>query len=119
MHPVLATRVKRAHKLHGQKLIVADLREHEMARRADVFLHTRPGTDLVWLSAISRYLLDNGLAHTAFLDQWVNHLEEYRKSLEPFTLEFASRTCNLSLDTLKQVAQMMADAERVCILWAM
>ena len=31
-HPVLATRVKRAHKLRGQKLIVADLREHEMAR---------------------------------------------------------------------------------------
>ena len=26
-HPVLATRVKRAHKMHGQKLIVADLRE--------------------------------------------------------------------------------------------
>ena len=36
-HPVLATRVKRAHKLRGQKLIVADLREHEMARRADIF----------------------------------------------------------------------------------
>ena len=34
-HPVLATRVKSAHKLRGQKLIVADLREHEMARRAD------------------------------------------------------------------------------------
>src|ERR1700738_1448306 len=68
-HPVLATRVKRAHKLHGQKLIVADLREHEMARRADVFLHPKPGTDLVWLSAITRYLLENGLAHTTFLDQ--------------------------------------------------
>lgn len=33
-HPVLATRVKRAHKLHGQKLIVADLRRNEMAERA-------------------------------------------------------------------------------------
>src|SRR5579872_2008347 len=118
-HPVLATRVKRAHKLHGQRLIVSDLRENEMARRADVFLHPRPGTDLVWLSAISRYLLDNGLAHTAFLHEWVNDLEEYRKSLEPFTLEFASRTCNLPLETLKQVAHMIADAERVCILWAM
>jgi formate dehydrogenase major subunit len=118
-HPVLATRVKRAHKLHGQKLIVSDLREHEMARRADVFLHPRPGTDLVWLSAISRYLVDNGHAHTEFLDQWVNNLEEYRKSLEPFTLEFASRTCGLPVDTLKQVAHMIADAERVCILWAM
>src|SRR5437870_8326641 len=80
-HPVLATRVKKAHKLHGQKLIVSDLREHEMARRADVFLHARPGTDLVWLSAISRYLLDNGLAHATFLEKWVNNLDAYRKSL--------------------------------------
>ncbi|MBL3233595.1 hypothetical protein ELP31_27170, partial [Klebsiella pneumoniae] len=38
-HPVLATRVKRAHKLHEQKLIVADLRKHEMAERADLFIH--------------------------------------------------------------------------------
>src|ERR1700726_1980957 len=35
-HPVLATRIKRAHKLRGQKLIVADMRTHEMARRADL-----------------------------------------------------------------------------------
>ncbi len=41
-HPVLATRVKQAHKLRGQKLIVADLREHEMARRADLFIRPRP-----------------------------------------------------------------------------
>jgi formate dehydrogenase major subunit len=118
-HPVLATRVKRAHKLHGQKLIVSDLREHEMARRADVFLHPRPGTDLVWLSAISRHLLDSGLAHEAFLYDWVKNLDTYRKSLEPFTLEFASQTCGLSIETLKQVAQMIANADRVCILWAM
>src|SRR5260370_26476248 len=90
-HPVLATRVKRAHKLHGQKLIVSDLREHEMARRADVLLHPQPGTDLVWLSAVSRYLLDNKLAATTFLDRWVNNLQQYRKILEPFTLEFAKR----------------------------
>src|SRR3984893_8832168 len=77
-HPVLATRVKRAHKLRGQKLIVSDLRENEMARRADVFLHARPGTDLIWLSAVSRYILDQGLAHAEFLKQWVNGLDEYR-----------------------------------------
>jgi len=103
-HPVLATRVKQAHKLRGQELIVADRREHEMARRADVFLCTNAGTDLVWLSAISRYLLDNGLAHTAFLEQWVNGLEAYRQSLAPFTLEMAARVCGLSVETLKQVA---------------
>lgn len=118
-HPVLATRVKRAHKLRGQKLIVADLREHEMARRADVFLHTQPGTDLVWLSAVSRYLIDEALVKTDFINRWVNGFNEYRASLEPFTLEFASKRCGLPVNTLKSVAHMIAEAQRVCILWAM
>src|SRR5438477_9022294 len=97
-HPVIATRVKSSHKLRGQKLIVSDLRENEMAKRADLFLHPKPGTDLVWLSAITRYILDNGLARTAFLEQWVNGLQEYKKSLEPFTMEFAAETCSLPIE---------------------
>jgi formate dehydrogenase major subunit len=118
-HPVLATRVKRSHKLHGQKLIVADLREHEMAHRADVFLHPRPGTDLVWLSAITRYIFDHGLAKQSFIDQWVKKADEFRTSLEPFTLEMASQRCGLPMEQLIKVAHMIAEAERVCILWAM
>jgi formate dehydrogenase major subunit len=118
-HPVLATRVKSAHKLHGQKLIVADLRENEMARRADLYFSPRPGTDLVWLSAISRYLIDQGLAKTEFLDKWVNGLDEYKKSLEPFTLEAAERFCGIPQETLKRIAQMIVEAKRMCILWAM
>jgi len=118
-HPVLATRVKRSHKLRGQKLIVADLREHEMARRADVFLHPNPGTDLLWLSAITRYILDNGLAKTEFLKQWVNGTDTYWKSLESFTLEMASERSGIPVETLKQVAHMMVEADGVCVLWAM
>jgi formate dehydrogenase major subunit len=118
-HPVIASRVKSSHKLDGQKLIVSDLREHEMARRADLFLHPKPGTDLVWLSAISRYLLDNGLADTKFLEHWANGLAEYRKSLEPFNMEAAARTSGVPEETLKTVARMISEAKAVCILWAM
>jgi len=42
--------------------------------------------------------------HTRFLKEWVNNIEEYRSSLERFTLEFWSRTCGLSEDDLKRVA---------------
>lgn len=118
-HPVLATRIKRAQKLHGLKLIVSDLRENEMARRADVYLHAEPGTDLIWLSAVTRYLIDNGFAKTDFINRWVNGFDEYRKSLEPFTLEFAAKRCRLPIETLRQVAHMIADAGKVCICWAM
>lgn len=118
-HPVLATRIKRAQKLHGLKLIVSDLRENEMARRADLYLHAQPGTDLIWLSAVTRYLIDNGVAKTDFINRWVKGFDEYRKSLEPFTMEFAAERCGLPIETLRQVAHMIADAESTCICWAM
>jgi formate dehydrogenase major subunit len=118
-HPVLATRIKRAHKLRGQKLIVADLRKHEMASRADIHLQPKTGSDLVWLSAVSRYLLDQGLAKQEFIDRWVNGFEDYKKSLEPFTMEFAQRVCGIPAETLKKVAHMIAEADGVCVCWAM
>jgi len=118
-HPVIATRVKSSHKRRGTKLIVSDIREHEMARRADIFLHPKPGTDLFWLNAISRYLLDNNLANRKFLDEWVNGLEEFRKSLEPFTMQAATEITGLSEETLTTVAKIIAQAKRMCILWAM
>src|SRR5215510_8575965 len=90
-----------------------------MARRADIFLNPKPGTDLVWLSAISRYILDQGLAKTSFLEKWVNGLDEYKRSLEPFTMEFAAETCGLPIETLRKVAHLIAEAEKVCVLWAM
>jgi hypothetical protein len=108
-----------AHKLFGQKLIIADPREHEMARRADIYFRPRPGTDLVWVSAMSRYMFDNGHAKQAFLDQCVNGVDEYRKSLEPFTMEYAARTCEVPVETLERVAKEIASAESMCILWAM
>jgi formate dehydrogenase major subunit len=74
---------------------------------------------MIWLSAISRYLLESGLAKTDFLNQWVSGLEEYKRSLEPFTMEFAAQACGLSEDTLKKVAHMIVEASGVCVLWAM
>lgn len=118
-HPVLATRIKRSGKLSGQKLVVADLRNHEMARRADIFLHPKPGTDLIWLSAISKYILDEGLEDREFLEQRVNGLEKYVESLEPFSLDFAEEQTGIPAETLRNAAHAIAKADTVCALWAM
>ena len=42
-HPVIAAHLRAEQKRRGQGLIVADLRAHETARRADVFLRPTPG----------------------------------------------------------------------------
>jgi len=118
-HPVLATRVKRSHKLRGQRLIVADLRKHEMAERADLFVRPNPSTDPVWINAVAKYLLDHGLAKMEFVQQWVNNFEEYKKSLETFTLEYAERITGIAAKDMETIALEIAKADGTCILWAM
>ncbi len=118
-HPVLATRVKRSHKHRGQRLIVADLRKHEMAERADIFIRPNPSTDEVWLQAVTKHLIDTGRHDQAFIDKWVNKWEEYRASLEPYTLEYAERVTGIPVATLMAVADEIANAKTVCVLWAM
>lgn len=118
-HPVLASRIKRRQKLHGQKLIVADLLEHEMARRADLFLRPKPGTDLVWINAVAREILARGLEDRTFIDARVNNFESYRDSLESYTLEEAERITGVEVDTLRRAVDMLGSSKRTCMLWAM
>jgi formate dehydrogenase major subunit len=118
-HPVLATRIKRSHKFRGQRLIVADLRKHEMAERADLFIRPQPSSDAVWINAVAKYILDQGWHKQAFIDKWVNHFAEYKKSLAPYTLEFAAKRTGIAAETLKQIAREINQADGVCILWAM
>ncbi len=118
-HPVIATRVKRAHKLHGQKLVVADLRKNEMAERADLHIHPRPGTDQIWLSVVTKYILDTGQEAATFLQTHVTGLDEYRESLEQFTLEFGEQETGIPKEDLVNLATMIVAADGVCALWAM
>jgi len=118
-HPVLATRIKRAHKLYGQKLAVVDLRENELAQRADLFLHPKPGTDIIWLNAITKYFFDQGWEDAAFLSERVNGVEKFKASLEKFTLEYAVEKTGLSMEQLLELANMIKESNSVCMLWAM
>ncbi len=118
-HPVLASHIKRQQKLRGQKVIVADLLAHEMAKRADIFLRPNQGTDLVWINAVARYILEQGWHDRRFIEERVNDFDASRESLEPYTLDHAEQVTGISQDTLKQTAEWIGIADRVCALWAM
>lgn len=118
-HPVLATRVKRAHKLHGQKLVVADLRKHEMAERSDIFISPKQGTDQVWLMAVTKYLIDQGWHDQQFIDENVHHFNDFKEVLEQYTLDYAEKITGVSKEMLIQTAELIRDADGTCILWGM
>ena len=119
-HPVLATRVKRSHKHRGQRLIVSDLRKHEMAERADIFIHPNPSTDAVWLYAVTKHLIDTGRHNQAFIDKWVNNCDEYQQI--PRALHARIRRAHHRHPRPPRSSRSPTrspQAERVCILWAM
>ncbi|MFE3573190.1 formate dehydrogenase subunit alpha [Lysinibacillus sp. NPDC059133] len=118
-HPVLATRVKRAHKLHGQKLIVSDIRKHEMAERSDIFMRPKQGTDQVWLMAVTKYMIDQGWHDEAFIKENVHFFDDFKDVLETYTLEYAEKETGISKETLINVAEMIRDADGTCVLWGM
>lgn len=118
-HPVIASRMKRAQKLFGQKSHVFDIRKHEMAERADEFYQPKPGTDLVWLGAVTKYIIDHDLHDKAFLDEWVDDFEKYYESLAPFTMAFAEEATGIPQSRLINFAKEVAKAESVSICWAM
>lgn len=118
-HPVLATRVKRAHKLHGQKLMVADLRKHEMAERSDLFISPKQGTDQVWLMAVTKYMIDQGWHDAQFIQDNVHDFEAFQTVLEKYTLAYAEKMTTVPQADLIRAAEMIRDADGTCILWGM
>lgn len=118
-HPVIATRVKSAQKLHGSKVIVSDLRKHELADRADMFIRPNPSSDLVWLNAVTKYIIDNDWHDKEFIKNHVNHFDELVTGLEKYTLEYAEKHTGLSKEELIKVATMIHEAKTTVIMWAM
>ncbi|MCE4957393.1 formate dehydrogenase subunit alpha [Macrococcoides caseolyticum] len=118
-HPVIATRVKSAQKLRGAKLLVVDIRKHELAERADMFVRPNPGSDLVWLNAVTKYIIDNNWQDQEFIDKHVNNYDELVKSLEKYTIEYAAEHTGMSQEEIIKIAEMIHEAKSTVVMWAM
>ena len=79
----------------------------------------RPGTDLIWLSAVTKYIFDNGLADQEFIDQVGER--RGRNSKEPGAIH--ARDGERALRPPDRNADQGCAHDRrsgsVCILWAM
>jgi formate dehydrogenase, alpha subunit, archaeal-type len=117
-HPVIASYVKRAAK-QGSHLVVVNPMHTELARYAEYEINLRPGTDVVLFSAMAKYILDMGWYDEDFIGKFTEGFEEWRRSLEPFTLDFAERVTGVPADIIRQVARLYALEKPSMILWTL
>jgi anaerobic selenocysteine-containing dehydrogenase len=102
----------RAAKERGLQLIVVDPRRTEMAGYADLHLQVRPGEDPTLLAGIIRQVFADDLLDHAFVDQWVEGVEELRDAVEPFTPDYVAARAGVPAEQVVAAARMFGGVKR-------
>ena len=89
------------------KLIVVDPRGTQAARRADVHLAPRPGTNLPLLNGLLRILIERGWIDSAFIRDHTVDFETLVSATEPWTPDRVEATCRVPADKLVAAAEIL------------
>jgi anaerobic selenocysteine-containing dehydrogenase len=90
----------------GASLVVIDPRTTSLAKRADLHLAVRPGTDLPVALALHRAMFEEGHADRAFLDAHTHGAERLREAASPWTIERAAGEAGIDPAALRQLADL-------------
>jgi len=117
-HPVIGLQVRKAAK-NSARLIVANPKEIDLCRFADVFIRHRPGTDIALLMGMMRVILDEGLYDLPFIEKRTEGFEAFKKALSNFDMNFVEKTTGVDRKTIIEAARIYATSKPSTILYAM
>jgi len=92
----------------GAKLVVVDPRRTPLARRADLHLPIRPGTDLPVALAAVNALFERGHADLAFLDRHAAEVDVLRTRAAKWSIDAAAREAAIDPALLDQFVELYA-----------
>lgn len=94
----------------GARLIVVDPRATPLARRADLHLPVRPGTDLPVALALINALFQRGLADRGFLAAHTDGADELERRAAAWTLPAAAAEAQLEVAALERFLELYSAA---------
>ncbi|MBI3244626.1 MAG: formate dehydrogenase subunit alpha [Chloroflexi bacterium] len=118
-HPIIALHMKEAVMKHGSKLIVIDPRRIELCDLATLWLPIKPGTNVPVFSAMAHIIIKEGLVNEKFVAERTEGYEEFKKSVEKFTPEYAETISGVDRNLIVEAARMYATAKNGAIYWGM
>ena len=99
----------------GAQLVVIDPRRTSLAKKADLHLAVRPGTDLVVALAIHRVLFEEGHADLPFLAEHASGADRLRAAAAEWTIERAAREAELDPADLRRFADLYVNTSPAVI----
>ncbi|MCS6902704.1 MAG: formate dehydrogenase subunit alpha, partial [Candidatus Bipolaricaulota bacterium] len=117
-HPTIGSRIRRAVK-RGTKLIVADPREIELVRIADLHLPLRPGTDIALANALAHHIVVSGLHNEKFIKERTEGFEEFWAVVQKYTPEYAEKITGVPAEKIRKAAELYARGQPGMIVYCL
>jgi anaerobic selenocysteine-containing dehydrogenase len=99
----------------GARLVVVDPRTTHLARKADVHLQPRPGSDGALALGLLRAIVDGDLFDEEFVTQWTVGFEELKALLEEYPLEKVEEITWVPKEEIRKAAHLYAATRPACV----
>ncbi|MEW1840842.1 molybdopterin-dependent oxidoreductase [Nonomuraea angiospora] len=117
-HPIFFQHVLKG--IHnGARMFAVDPRRTGTAQWADLWLGLNVGTDIPLAHAVAREIIHAGLHNEAFIERATVGFEEFKESVEPWTLTVAEQVTGVPAHAIRELAHAYARADRAQLCWTL
>ena len=117
-HPLIASRIIKA-KEKGAKLIVADPREIQLAKLADISVHHNLGSDVALLNGMMHVIIKNNLHAMDYIDSRCEDFDALKEAVADYTPEKVSKITGVSEKDIEAMGELYAKNSPAALLYAM
>jgi formate dehydrogenase alpha subunit len=117
-HPLIARRILRA-KEKGAKLIVADPRNIQLSRFADVAVNQRLGSDVALLNGMMHIIIQNGWQAIDYIAARTEGYDALEKMVSTFTPDKVQAITGVDPKDLEEMTRLYATHPPASLLYAM
>jgi predicted molibdopterin-dependent oxidoreductase YjgC len=117
-HPIVSLWLKKA--LHKDaKLVVADPRKTWMAKKADVWLNLKPGSNIALLNGMINVILQNGWENKEFIAKRTEGFEEVKVKVQEYDLDRVVTLTGVSKESVIEAARFYSHADKAMIVYGL
>jgi len=109
-HPVTGAKLKQFAMKSDNVSIVIDPRRTELARYATHHIPLRPGTNVAVLNMMMYYIISEGTADAAFIENRTEGFEDFKREILNIDLDHLENVCGVDRNIIKDAALAYATA---------
>ncbi len=117
-HPIVSIYLKKALR-NGAKLVVGDPRETWMAKRSDVWLNLKPGSNIAMLNGLTNVILEKGWDNKEFISRRTEGFEEFKEHVAAYDLKRVEKLTGVSKDKIIEAARLYSHADKAMIVYGL